>query len=321
MNSKIIALTFRGLRRRFKNILRSMVLVVLAFTFVTGVLLLQENMSNWQKADNKKHFGDWFVMYRSKQPEENESIKNHPYTGNVYTAKTVTSVKDRTNLSDIMIGTMSDGFISMGSIALEKGKMPDNDNEAAIDRNSLIRLGQGTDIGDNITLNDKEYTLCGIMNSYTHVWNDGKKLPGIIVTENEADNIATDETYIYAYSLQSFLDEQDYSSIAENLRKESGLKFNFTYNSNVYDYKPWGYAKVNNYIYVFIMLVGITIISYQITMYNKTRKNVRFIQKCLGADNFYDINIEYIYTFNFGSHRFWYSIWNRVCHTGFNKIF
>lgn len=56
MNSKIIALTFRGLRRRFKNILRSMVLVVLAFTFVTGVLLLQENMSNWQKADNKKAF-------------------------------------------------------------------------------------------------------------------------------------------------------------------------------------------------------------------------------------------------------------------------
>lgn len=43
------------------------------------------------------------------------------------------------------------------------------------------------------------------------------------VTENEADNIMTDETYIYAYSLQSFIDEQDYSSIAENLRKESAL--------------------------------------------------------------------------------------------------
>lgn len=184
-----------------------------------------------------------------------------------------------------MIGTMSDGFISMGSIELEKGKMPDNDNEAAIDRNSLNRLGQGTDIGDIITLNDKEYTLSGIMNSYTNVWNDGKKLPGIIVTENEADNIETDETYIYAYSLQSFIDEQDYNSIAENLRKDSGLKFNFTYNSNVYDYKPWGYAKANNYVYVFIMIIGITIISYQITMYNKSRKNVRFIQKCLGADN------------------------------------
>jgi len=285
MNSELIALTFKGIRRRLKSILRSMVLIALAFTFVTGILLLQENMSNWQNAYNKKHFGDWFVMCRSKQHEENESIKNHPYTGNVYTAKTVTSVKDRTNSSDIMIGTMSDGFISMGSIELEKGKMPDNDNEAAIDRNSLNRLGQGTDIGDIITLNDKEYTLSGIMNSYTNVWNDGKKLPGIIVTENEADNIETDETYIYAYSLQSFIDEQDYNSIAENLRKDSGLKFNFTYNSNVYDYKPWGYAKANNYVYVFIMIIGISIISYQITMYNKSRENVRFIQKCLGADN------------------------------------
>ena len=74
MNSEIIALTFKGLRRRFKNILRSMVLVVLAFTFVTGVLLLQENMSNWQKADNKKHFGDWFVMYSRRKTKALKTI-------------------------------------------------------------------------------------------------------------------------------------------------------------------------------------------------------------------------------------------------------
>ena len=53
----------------------------------------------------------------------------------------------------------------------------------------------------------------------------------------------------------------------------------------MYDYKPCGYAKVNNYIYVFILIIGITIISYQITMYNKSRENVRFVQKYLGADN------------------------------------
>lgn len=53
MNSELIALTFKGIRRRLKSILRSMVLIALAFTFVTGILLLQENMSNWQNADNK----------------------------------------------------------------------------------------------------------------------------------------------------------------------------------------------------------------------------------------------------------------------------
>lgn len=284
MNSELIALTFKGLRRRFKSVLRSMALIVLAFTFVTGVLLLQENMKSWQTASNKKHFGDWFIIYRAQQSEENNSIKNHPYIGNVYTAKTTASVNDATSSSAIKIGTMSDGFMRMGNIRLEKGRLPENDNETAIDRNSLIKLGQGTDVGERITINDKEYTLCGIMNSYTNVWNDGKELPGIIVTENEAGSIATDIIYIYAYSLQSFIDEQDYSNIIENLRQESGLKFNLTYNSNVYDYKPFGYVKINNYIYIFIMFIGITVISYQITLYNKSRKNVRFIQKYLGAD-------------------------------------
>ena len=297
MNSELIALTFKGLLRRFKSVLRSMAIIVLAFTFVTGVLLLQENMKSWQIASNKKHFGDWFVIYRAEQPEENDSIKNHPYIGkNVYTAKTTASVTDATSSSAIKIGTMSDGFMNMGNIRLEKGRMPENDNETAIDRNSLIKLGQGTDVGESITINDKEYTLCGIMNSYTNVWNDGKELPGIIVTENEADNITTDMTYIYAYSLQSYIDEQDYSNIIENIRQESGLKFNLTYNSNVYDYKPLGYGKINNYIYIFIMLIGITVISYQVTMYNKTRKNVRFIQKCLGADP-----VSNTFTFNFSN--------------------
>ena len=75
MNSELIALTFKGIRRRLKSILRSMVLIALAFTFVTGILLLQENMSNWQNAYNKKHFGDWFVMCRSKQHEETKVLK------------------------------------------------------------------------------------------------------------------------------------------------------------------------------------------------------------------------------------------------------
>ncbi len=48
--------------------------------------------------------------------------------------------------------------------------MPDMDNEVAADRNTLIELGQGMNIGDILTLDDTTYTLCGIINSYTNVW-------------------------------------------------------------------------------------------------------------------------------------------------------
>ena len=62
---------------------------------------------------------------------------------------------------------------------MEQGHMPEADNEVAVDQNSLIQLGQGTDIGDILTINDTDYTLCGIIKSYTNVWQNGYRLPDV----------------------------------------------------------------------------------------------------------------------------------------------
>lgn len=283
MNVKIIALTLKGLFRRWKMVLRVMAVMILTFFFVTGMLLFQENMNRWQTASAKKHFGDWFVIYRANKPEEKDVIKYHPYLERARRAETVGSVSDLSGASDIMIGTMSDDFITMGNIRLEQGHMPQKDDEVVIDRNSLLMLGQGSEPGMTITINDKSYILTGILTSYTNVWRDGSSLPGIIVTDNEADRIVTERRYIYAYPLKSYIDEKDYSSIVSAIQQSAELKYNFTYNSSVYDYKPWGNELVNNYLYVLFMFIGISAVTYQLISYNKTRKNVRFVQRNLGA--------------------------------------
>ena len=59
---------------------------------------------------------------------------------------------------------------------MEQGHMPEMDNEVAADRNTLIELGQGMNIGDILTIDDTTYTLCGIINSYTNVWQSGNRL-------------------------------------------------------------------------------------------------------------------------------------------------
>ena len=283
MNVKIIALTLKGLFRRWKMVLRVMAVMILTFFFVTEMLLFQENMNRWQTASAKKHFGDWFVIYRANKPKEKDVIKYHPYLEGARMAETVGSVSDLSGASDIMIGTMSDDFITMGNIRLEQGHMPQKDDEVVIDRNSLLMLGQGSEPGMTITINDKSYILTGILTSYTNVWRDGSSLPGIIVTDNEADRIVTERRYIYAYPLKSYIEEKDYSSIVSAIQQSAEAKFNFTYNSSVYDYKPWGNELVNNYLYVLFMLIGISAVTYQLISYNKTRKNVRFVQRNLGA--------------------------------------
>lgn len=295
MNSELIALTFNGLRRRWREVARVIAVVMISFMFVTGVLLYSGNMKKWQTAINKQHFGNWFVMfYNSTNKSENDVIKNHPYLEQAVTAVTVRSIEPLSVDSDntieaisatdkIMVGTMSDEFIKMGSITMEQGHMPEMDNEVAADRNTLIELGQGMNIGDILTIDDTTYTLCGIINSYTNVWQSGNRLPGVIVTDTQADVIADEITYIYAYRLRDFISETDYNTMYQSIASESGIRNNIAYNSGVYDYQSWDNERVNRYMYMLIMIIGIVAVTYQIIIYNRSRNNVRFIQKSLGA--------------------------------------
>ena len=94
---------------------------------------------------------------------------------------------------------LSDRFIEIGNIKLNKGRMPAKDNEIAVEWSTLIKLEQGSDIGQDIVIDTylngtsdkltKTYKLVGILNSYTDVWQGGDKLPGIIVTESEGKSI------------------------------------------------------------------------------------------------------------------------------------
>lgn len=306
MNSELIALTFKGLRRRWKEAVRVIAVVMISFMFVTGVLLYSGNMKLWQTAINKQHFGNWFVMfYNSTNKSENDVIKNHPYLEQAVTAVTVRSIEPLSVDSDnaieaisatdkIMVGTMSDEFIKMGSIIMEQGHMPEADNEVAVDQNSLIQLGQGTDIGDILTINDTDYTLCGIIKSYTNVWQNGYRLPGVIVTDTQAVVIADEITYIYAYRLRDFISETDYNTMYQSIASESGIRNNIAYNSGVYDYQSWDNERVNRYMYMLIMIIGIVAVTYQIIIYNRSRNNVRFIQKSLGASNVQTIIITFL---------------------------
>lgn len=112
--------------------------------------------------------------------------------------------------TDISIGTLSDRFIEIGNIKLNKGRMPAKDNEIAVEWSTLIKLEQGSDIGQDIVIDTylngtsdkltKTYKLVGILNSYTDVWQGGDKLPGIIVTESEGKPL-TDMAAVYLFIL------------------------------------------------------------------------------------------------------------------------
>lgn len=293
MNKYLFLLSVRSLKRRALSILRTSVAIFISFAFVAGMLLFQDNMYQWQQAVAKKHFGDWFVMNTSYN--EKNGIESHPYLNNMATAKVTNLVYNEAGSTDVKLGYMSKEFIKLGNITLDKGSFPVNDDEIAVDWNTLLELNQSYEIGDEIKITtykgssydeknklDKTYKLTGIIKSYTNIWQGGNSLPGIIITQNEAESMAYDTKIIAIYQLKSFIKNEDFNKIYENMKETTNTKF--IYNSSVYDYQPWGNKLIYDYMFILVMIIGVTAITYQMMSYNRERNSVRKILVMEGAE-------------------------------------
>lgn len=296
MNTAFFDYCIKSLKRRKKQVLKAVTAIFLSFTFVAGVLLFRDNMYEWQMQSAKHRFGDWFVMMNGNDSRENAQLKSHPYlndSGKVSISNY--QYNNNWNQTDIKIGYMDNDFVRLSNITPDKGEFPKNDDEIAVEWNTLLLLNQGTDIGQDITLNiivnnpkassgsdriTKTYKLSGILKSYTNVWVGGSNVPGIITTKNEAQNIKRSNSAVYIYSAGNYI-SGDYKDIYEGLNKK--VSGSLIYNSSLYDYEPWSGGSIYEYMYVVLVILGVAGIAYQLSVYNKTRKYAYGIIKNTGA--------------------------------------
>lgn len=296
MNTAFFDYCIKSLKRRKKQVLKAVMAIFLSFTFVAGVLLFRNNMYEWQIQSAKHRFGDWFVMMNGNDSRENAQLKSHPYlndSGKVSISNH--QYNNNWNQTDIKIGYMDNDFVRLSNITPDKGEFPKNDDEIAVEWNTLLLLNQGTDIGQDITLNiivnnpkassgsdriTKTYKLSGILKSYTNVWVGGSNVPGIITTKNEAQNIKRSNSAVYIYSAGNYI-SGDYKDIYEGLNKK--VSGSLIYNSSLYDYEPWSGGSIYEYMYVVLVILVVAGIAYQLSVYNKTRKYAYGIIKNMGA--------------------------------------
>ncbi len=296
MNRKLFGLCLRGLRRRRKEIMRACVATFLAMFFVTGVLIFQENMYQWQMAANKERFGDWFVMELNRESNDT-TYTNHPYLSKSEQACSKIGIyNDAWQDVNGWLGYMTDEFVSRGHIKVDQGRMPQNSDdipEIAMDYNMLSRLGYPMELNQKIMINyyngsykeedrcQKEYILVGILRSYTDSWVGGDNLPGALVTKEEAatyDNVGEN---IFIYPLKSNIATQDYQSVYNNIKENANISL--LYNSSVYDYQFWGPKIIYTYMYLLVLMIGITVLTYQIIAYDSTRTKYNNLMRKLGA--------------------------------------
>ena len=280
----VLKITFRSIRRRLPQVWKAALTTLVAVFFVTAVLIFQENMYQWQMSSNKSRFGDWFICERSKK-EANEILSTHNYLCEPVSAKSSVELYDSEwNETKLHIGSMSDDFIKQGRLKLDEGRMPQNNDEIAMDWNTLLKLGYAGELGQKITIyyyradnsnyeSDQRietYTLVGIFQNYTNIWQNGKMIPGALVTDEKLNDFDYKIDNLYLYGFKDSIRTSEYANVYKKIKED--IRCETVYNAAVYDYSPWKSATVYMYMYIVVMVIGILALSYQLIEYRNTRR-------------------------------------------------
>lgn len=280
----VLKITFKSIRRRFPQIWKAALTTLVAVFFVTAVLIFQENMYQWQMSSNKSRFGDWYICEKTTK-EPNKVLDENDFLEKPLKAESTVRIFDSDwNNTKLYVGSMTDDFMKQGRIRLAEGRMPETSDEITMDWNTLLKLGYEGELGQKVTINYYEndninsdkgrlsatFTLVGILNNYTNIWQDGKNIPGAIVTEERLKEFKCTIYNIYIYPFKDSVRTQDYANVYKKIKED--VKSQTVYNAAVYDYSPWKSKTVYAYMYIVVMVIGILALSYQLIEYRNTRR-------------------------------------------------
>ncbi len=296
MDKKLLAFTIKSAKRRFRDVIGTCVAAFLAVFFVTGILLFEENMFEWQVASNKERFGNWFVMEANVRSQSSYLVNYEGLTEDGEAFSAVRLCDEDYNLFNCYIGYMSPEFLEIGCIEPVQGRMPAADNEIAMDYKTLARLGiTSPKVGQTVTVRyyeenehfedeaqrSQEFQLVGILENYTNVWCGGRNLPGAVVTKERYEQFGNMCMSAYIYKLKETNRHADHKAIYEELSEN--VNVNLKYNSYVYDYEEWGTKSVYDYMYLLIMFIAIAALTYQLLSYRNSRRKSYELMRKLGA--------------------------------------
>ena len=160
------------------------------------------------------------IYYRDKisdlstfTDDEFESLlPNYRYQsyGVFYTADTI-ALEGNKNLN---LGFADAEAIRLGCITVKEGRFPEGDNEIALTEGIANELG-ANGVGQEVTIDNQTYTLCGIVNDFGRLWPRGEK--------QIEDNITPVNGFITQNRLEQVFDKSHSITQQIVIEKEAGI--------------------------------------------------------------------------------------------------
>ncbi|MCD7771811.1 MAG: ABC transporter permease [Oscillospiraceae bacterium] len=204
MIKNIFSLAIQGMRRRKRQSLLIFFVLLISFAFAIMLLSYSSSIASTNSQLYSDTFGTWYASFIAEdEATDKEYLESNDWLEDIGVSITYGTLSEYNEYYEfygikndsLNFGTIDDSLEDMG-IQIQSGRMPKNSGEIAIESSVLSRLGFGSNLNQKVslvvtfTVDDEEYevvkefTLVGIISSYTSVWNVSGALNNAIVTED-----------------------------------------------------------------------------------------------------------------------------------------
>ncbi len=182
MNRELFQLAVQGLRRRRKSSLLVFAVLCLSFCFAIITLSVSGSMIKTNEEYRLDTFGQWQGAVVDGMPEDEAFLRGEEWVLRLGTSQNAGTIS--TERGQAFIGFVDEDFLQIGRLGLQEGRLPENENEIALEADVLSMLGYDYAIGQTVTVPisfstdkalvrvdlEKDFTLCGVIREYADLW-------------------------------------------------------------------------------------------------------------------------------------------------------
>ena len=195
MNRELFKITIDGIKGRKKISILFVIIFTVSFAFGIITLSITSSMNQTNEQYRMNTYGAWSSAVKFSSGDPVKTLDNgksiQPEWAENYGSITICA-KLQTDSGDEYIGTMDEAVKDVGKIEMVDGRMPQGNDEIAMEADVLSELGYDYTLGQKISFNvsgevgpsetdepveaECTYTLVGVIKEYTRLWNIGDKL-------------------------------------------------------------------------------------------------------------------------------------------------
>lgn len=172
---KKLVLANKETRRLYRMMQFLAIFMVISCTIIIVVAKWIEHDQNQKR---EELFGSWDEVFLDVPAEDLNYFKQNAFLEQI----SIQSVQEKVFLEGdkrVVIGSCDDNFLEMGNIELLEGRMPEKENEVAVEE-EYLKVLEVTGIGSKISLDSKiselkNYRVVGIVENYSKMWKTVNK--------------------------------------------------------------------------------------------------------------------------------------------------